>query len=91
MDFLQNTGFKKTSNMAVKQPQSNDELLWELMSSSYHIEQKTFIEASGTNNIHTGEKGFRCCHFLKFVGRLFLDKIKKRVIYFGLFESSLHI
>ena len=28
------------------------------MSSSYHMEQKIFMDASGTNIIHTGEKLF---------------------------------
>ena len=31
----------------------------EIVSSSHHIEQNTFIEASYTNNIHTAEKV--CC------------------------------
>ena len=29
------------------------------MSSSYHMEQKTFIEASRTNSMQTEGKGFR--------------------------------
>ena len=31
--------------------------------SFHHLIKKTFIEASCTNNIHTGEKGFCRCHF----------------------------
>ena len=38
MDFFQNTGFKESSNMALKRSQCNDKLSWKPMSSSYHIE-----------------------------------------------------
>ena len=34
-----------------------------IMSSSYHMEQKTFVEAICTNNIHTGEKLFAAATF----------------------------
>ena len=38
------------------------------MSFSYHIEEKLFIEASCTNNIRTGKKGFLQLPLLKFCG-----------------------
>ena len=49
---------KESNNMKattwwLKKSQSNDKLFWKLMSYSYHIEQKTFIEASCTNKMHT--------------------------------------
>ena len=46
----------------------------------YHKEQKTFIEASYTNNIHTGEKGLCCCNFSRFVSGFLSDKVKKCVV-----------
>ena len=55
---------------------------------SHRIE--AFIEASCTNNIHTGEKNFCSYHFEKVVGRFISDKVKNRVVYFGQFESFLH-
>ena len=46
-------------------------------SSSYHMEQKTFIEASCIHNIHTGERRFCSCCFLRFVvSHLDLDRLK---------------
>ena len=59
------------------------------MPSSYHIKKKTFIEASCTDKIHTGEKDFSCCLFHSFVGRFFSDNLKKPVAYVGLFEYYL--
>ena len=41
--------------MAVGNPQGNDKHLSKIMSFIYHMELKTFIEASYTNIIHTGE------------------------------------
>ena len=41
-----------------KKPQGYDQFVSKIMSSNYHIEQKTFIEASFTNNIHTWEEVF---------------------------------
>ena len=41
----------------------NDKLLEKITSSSYHMEQKTLIEASYIYNIHTGEKNFCSCCF----------------------------
>ena len=38
MYFFQSTGFKESNNMAVKDIQSNDQLLWKVMSSCYHME-----------------------------------------------------
>ena len=42
----------------LKKSHSNDKLLEKITSSSYHMEQKTFIEASYIYNIHTGGKLF---------------------------------
>ena len=47
--------------MAVKKSRNNDKLLRKIVSSSYHIKQKIFIEASYTNNIQTRERFFRSC------------------------------
>ena len=63
MDFFQDTGFKESNNMVLKKCQGNNKLSRKVMSFSYHIEWKTFIEASFTNNIHTREKTFCNCHF----------------------------
>ena len=63
-----------------KQSQSNNKLLWIEMYPGYHKEQKTFIEASYTNNIHTGEKGLCCCNFSRFVSGFLSDKVKKCVV-----------
>ena len=62
--------------MALQKSQSNDKLSQKVMSSSYHIEQKTFIEESCTNNVETGEKSFCSCHFLRFVGIFFRQNEK---------------
>ena len=51
------------------------------MSSSCHMEQKTFIEASCNNNIHTGEKFFYSSYVWRFGSRFFLDRVKKLVVY----------
>ena len=60
------------------------------MSSSYHMEQKAFIEASCINDIHTREKLFCSCYFYRLVRRFFSDRVTKFIVYFGLHESSLH-
>ena len=46
-----------------KESQGTDKPLWKTMSSSHHTEQKTFIEASCTNNIHTREFFFAVATF----------------------------
>ena len=51
------------------------------MSSSCHMEQKTFIEASCNNNIHTEEKVFCSSYVWRFESRFFLDRVKKLVVY----------
>ena len=43
---------KKASIWRLKLPQRNYKLLWKVRSSSYHTEQKTFIEASFTNDTY---------------------------------------
>ena len=47
--------------MAVEKKSSGNNKLSLKISFSYQIEQKTFIAASSTNNIHTGEKAFYSC------------------------------
>ena len=47
VDFLGTGGWKESK--------VNDKLLEKTMSSTYHMEQKTFIEASCTNSMHTGK------------------------------------
>ena len=61
------------------------------MSSSYYMKQKAFVKASRTNKwyIHW-RKGFLQLLLLKFVDHFFSDEVKKRVVYFGLYEPSLH-
>ena len=54
---------KKTKIWRLKNFFRNDKLLEKITSSSYHMEQKTFIEASYIYNIHTGEKNFCSCCF----------------------------
>ena len=63
MAFFKSTDFKQTSNMALQRSQSDIKLLQKVIFSSYHIELKIFIEASCTNNIHTGVKGFCSTRF----------------------------
>ena len=67
---------KKTTIWRMKKSHRNDKLLEKITSSSYHMEQKTFIEASCINNIHTGEKNFCTCWFWRFMNRLDLDRLK---------------
>ena len=62
----------------------------EIVSSSHHIEQNTFIEASYTNNIHTAEKFCCCCYICRFVSPLFQIEYKKNVVQFWFVCSSLH-
>ena len=58
------------------------------MSSSHHTEQKTFIEASCTNNIHTREF-FLQLQLLEVSKSFLFRQSKKLVVYFGMYESSL--
>ena len=77
---------KKATIWQLKKSHSNDRLLEKITSSSYHMEQKTFIEASCIYNIHTGEKNFCSCYFWRFSFRF--GQIKKLEVYFGLYQSS---
>ena len=58
MDLFQNTCFKENNNIVVEnltvmtKSHSNDKRL-EKTFSSYHMEQKTFMEASCIYNIHS--------------------------------------
>ena len=74
--------------MAVEKCQSNNKLLEKITSSSYHMEQKTFIEASCIYNIHTGEKKILWLLLLKVCESLRFGQIKKLEVYFSLYESS---
>ena len=47
------------------------------------------MEASCTNNIHTGEMGPCCFNFSRFVGGFFSDEVKNCVVNFGLFEPCI--
>ena len=67
---------KKTAIRQLKKSYCNDKLWEKITSSSYHMEQKTFIEASCIYNIHTGENHFCSCYFWKFVSRLDSDRLK---------------
>ena len=67
---------KKTTTWRLKKSHSNDKLWEKITSSSYHMEQKTFIEAICIYNIHTGENHFCSCSFWKFVSRLDSDRLK---------------
>ena len=78
---------KKTTIWRLKKSHSNDKLLEKITSSSYHMEQKTFIEASCICNIHTGEKIFAAAA-LKVCEPFRFGQIKKLEVYFGLYESS---
>ena len=61
------TSFKtivsKKAILRLKKSHSNYKLLEKITSSSYHMEQKTFIEASCIYNIHTGKKNFAATVF----------------------------
>ena len=53
----------KTTIWRLKKSDSNDKFLEKITSSSYHMEQNTFIEASCISNIHTGGNIFcSCCY-----------------------------
>ena len=61
----------------LKKSHSNDKFLEKITSCSYHMEQKTFIEASCIYNIHTGEKSFCSWCFWRFVSCLDSGRLKK--------------
>ena len=88
--FFKTLASKNVAKSRLKKSQRNNKLSRKPMFFSYHREWKTFIEASCTNNIRTGENAVCSCHFSMFVNRFFSDKVRKRVAYFGLFESFLH-
>ena len=54
---------KKTTIWRLKKSHSNDKIREKITSSSYHMEQKTFIEASYIYNMHTQENHFCSCFF----------------------------
>ena len=67
---------KKMTIWRLRKSRSNDKLLEKRTSSNYHMEQKTFIEASYIYNIHTGENIFLQLLLLKFVRRFDWDRLK---------------
>ena len=64
---------EKATTWRLKKAQNNDKLLRKTISSSYHTEQKTFIEAGCTSNKQTGEKDFRSFYFQRFVSCFYSD------------------
>ena len=71
----------------MKKSHSNDKHLEKITSSSYHKEQKIFIEGSCIYNMHG--KLFAVAAFEGlWVGQIRLGQIKKPEGYFGLNESS---
>ena len=50
--------FKEYNNMAVNKTQNNDKLVWKIKPASFHMELKSFTEASCTNNIKHWRKSF---------------------------------
>ena len=75
MDFFQNICFTERSNMVVEKNRATINLR-KKMSSSYHMESKTWNKARRTNGIHTEEKVFRSWYFLRFLISFFLDRVK---------------
>ena len=47
------------------------------------------IKKKLSKQVHTGEKVLCSCYSRRFVSRFFSDGIKRLVVYFGLYESSL--
>ena len=64
--------------MAVEKTSALQETLSETLTSSPHMEQKTFIETSCFSNIHTTG------------GKRFLQLLKKTCVYFSLHEFFPH-
>ena len=77
IDFFQINCFKEW----LKRCHGNSKLLQKIMSSSYHVEWKAFIEVSCNNNIHTRASVFCSCYCWRFVSHLFSDRVKKLVVY----------
>ena len=67
---------KKTTIWWLKKSDSNDKLWEKITSSSYHMEQKKFMEAGYIYNMHTGENYFCGCYFWRFVSCLDSDRLK---------------
>ena len=72
-----------------KQPAVYEKLLFQALSSSYQIEQKTFIEACCNNNIHTGEKIFCGCDIFESFWSVLSRQSKNTCSILGLYGSSL--
>ena len=51
------------------------------MSSTYHTEEKTFIEANCISTMYTGEKSFCSCYFWRFVSPFNLEIVKNCSIF----------
>ena len=80
MDFFQNTCFKESNRMAVEK--NSRWLLKKTMSTFCQIEKEASIEASCTNNIHTGVKTLCSCYFIRFVSLFISGRAKKLLVYF---------
>ena len=68
---------KKATIWRLKESQSNKKRLQKTMTSSYEMEQKTFIEASCVYHINTGGKVLCSCYFWRFVSFFFCYSVKK--------------
>ena len=76
--LLSNTFFKERNNMVSgKALRVTINFYKKTVSSSYHTSEKTFIEASCINKIHTAEIGFCNCYFWRFVSPFFSERVKK--------------
>ena len=72
-----------------KKALDNNELVEKVMSYSYHMEEKTFVETSCTNNIILW-KSFVQLLLLKVCETFPFRQSWKLVVYLGLYESSLY-
>ena len=81
---------KKATIWRLKESQSNNKRLQKTMTSSYQMEWKTFTEASCIYHIHTGGKFLCSCYFWRFASFFFCYNVKKIVVYYCLYESSLY-
>ena len=80
---------KKAALWELTVSQSNDKLLWKVLSSSCHHAIKNIHPRKQCQLNSQWRKEFLQLLLLGFVGQFFWDKVKKRMVYFGLFESSL--
>ena len=82
-----NTKYGLLSKKLLQRKQQNDG--WEnlrviikfikTVTSSHHVEWRTFTEAIYINNIHTRENAFSSCYFCKFLSFFVSDRVKNLV------------